>query len=330
MQVLRARNVCQALANTLEYLNTNAEFEDSRAGRVLVAPMPVCTVTTQPRERVLFSPIRDANPFFHLFEAIWMLAGSDNAKILDNFISQFSRDYAEPDNVLHGAYGNRWRYQFGFDQLDFVVQKFEAEPNTRQCVIQMWDAYKDRSNDLLGSWKDRPCNTTIFLRNNDGELDMTVCCRSNDMIWGAHGANAVHFSVLQEYLAARIDLGVGILYQISNNAHVYLEQYNKLISRASPKQLEDDRYLQGVAPVAMFNDPDKIDLDIHRFMTAYFKNDIDTEYYNEWFLTTLTPAMTAHYAYRKKDFKNALMFASTIRAPDWQVACSEWIERRVK
>jgi hypothetical protein len=49
--------------------------QGSRAGDVLVAPHPVMSVTSIPTERVLFDPARDANPFFHLFESLWMLAG---------------------------------------------------------------------------------------------------------------------------------------------------------------------------------------------------------------------------------------------------------------
>jgi thymidylate synthase len=331
MYVQKVRNVCQALSNTIEHLNRNGEYEDSRNGKVIVAPEPIVTATSCPFERVMFSLYRDANPFFHMFEAIWMLAGEDKATVLNTFIKDFTTSYCEPNDVMHGAYGFRWRHMFGFDQLDYVVQKLVAEPNTRQCVIQMWDGYGDRNDDLRGPWKDRPCNTTIFLRNNDGALDLTVCCRSNDMLWGCHGANAVHFSVLQEYLAARADLGIGTLYQVSNNAHIYLDQFNKLISRASPQQILDDRYTDGtVKAQPMFTEPEYIDEDIHTFMKAYYNNAIESSFHNPWFLNTLTGAMTAHLAYRKKDYRNALIFASAIEATDWRTACYEWLERRAK
>lgn len=333
MQVLKAQNVCQALANTVRYINKNGEIEDSRNGRVIVAPEPLCTVTIQSRERVLFSPHRDANPFFHLFEAIWMLSGEDNVTVMDSFIKDFSKSYAETNGALHGAYGARWRMLFGYDQLDYVVQKMIAEPHTRQCVITMWDAYGDRSDDLRGTWKDRPCNTHIYLRNNESVLDMTVCCRSNDMLWGCHGANAVHFSILQEYLAARMDLEIGPLYQISNNAHIYLDQFNKLLSRANPDTILDDRYIKGVRPLAMFDDPNEIDEDIHRFMESFYGRGVNLDskpYYNKWFADTLEPAMRAHYEFRKKDFERALTEASSIAALDWRMACYEWLERRAK
>ena len=339
MFLQQVRNVCQALSGTVRYLNTHAEYEESRVGKVLVSPQPMCTVIFNPTERVLFSAVRDANPFFHMFEAIWMMAGRHDARILDWFIQDFSKNYAEKDGDIHGAYGYRWRHHFGYDQLDAVVQKLINQPYDRQAVIQMWDAHKDRANDLLGDWRDKPCNDIIFLRRIDNSLDMTVCCRSNDMIWGAHGANAVHFSILLEYLAARIDLGVGHLTQISNNAHVYLETYNKIISRASPEQLMDDRYSidKTIKPIPMFKDVEHIDDDFDLFY-SWTRNAIEDDtididphlFHNEWFPTVAAPTIMAFRAYKKKDFKGGLALAKEIMAPDWQMACYEWIQRRNK
>jgi thymidylate synthase len=52
-------------------------------------------------------------------------------------------------------------------------------------------------------------------------LDMTVTNRSNDLVWGLLGANYVTFSVLQEYMAARIGCGVGRYHHFTNNLHCY-------------------------------------------------------------------------------------------------------------
>ena len=41
------------------------------------------------------------------------------------------------------------------------------------------------------------------------------------MLWGAYGANAVHMSVLQEYIAASLELEMGPYYQVSDSFHVY-------------------------------------------------------------------------------------------------------------
>jgi len=380
---INVRNVCQALPIGLDMLQKYGSREDSRAGPVLVSSRPVVTVTHQPRARVLFSSVRDANPFFHLVEAIWMLSGRDDAATLNRYVRDFGARYAD-DEVMHGAYGRRWRSALGFDQLDHVVRMLIENPADRQVVIQMWDARDDYiddndggsglrhhdvgENDLRGKWKDRPCNTHVYLRvrseknfkssrnsaaevrlgnltvDHDQVLDLTVCCRSNDAIWGAHGANAVHFSVLQEYLAARIDVGVGTMYQLSNNYHCYVSELERLRKRAFAAgfndktdeiddALIDDRYSSGeAAPMPMFIDPADIDDDVQKFMEWHDANGVSRypRYHNPWFECTLGRAVTAHRMYRRGDLTTAVMLAKTIQAPDWRLACTEWLQRRVE
>jgi hypothetical protein len=57
---------------------TTAPRRKAVATKVLVSQTPVVTCYSAPTQRVLFSPMRDANPFFHLMEALWMLAGRDD------------------------------------------------------------------------------------------------------------------------------------------------------------------------------------------------------------------------------------------------------------
>lgn len=330
MKIISVRNVCQALPMTMEYLKKHGKIENSRAGKVIVAPQPMIIETTRPYERVLFNKVRDANPFFHIAEAIWMLAGRNDAMFLDRFIHDFSSRYAEKNGTLHDAYGWRWRKAFGMDQIQFVIDKLRQDPETRQCVIQMWDC-SDYA-DLTGNWKSRPCNTHIFLRVNNGKLDLTTCCRSNDMLWGAHGANAVHFSVLQEYIAASLKIQIGTMYQLSNNAHVYLDALEKLNAK-SMTELADNRYLMPKLEIEqLFIEPESVYCDIEIFLATMAQNSFPGQslYFNDWFRSTLSPMMHAHYLFKKKSFKDAAMMAASIGSHDWRIACVEWLERRIK
>lgn len=360
MWIIDVQNTCQALPQIVDYLMYCGREEHSRAGDVLVAPHPVMTVTRHPTERVLFSPVRDANPFFHLYEAFWMLAGRDDAASLDLFVKNFGERFAEPDGVIADAYGRRWRSAFGFDQLDHVVHVLRQDGTSRQAVIQMWDCRLSGENDACGTWVGRPCNTTIYLRIHgdrglhnlghgnvedfdDRVLDLTVCCRSNDMILGATGANSVHFSILQEYLAARIGVKVGTMYQLSNNAHIYITEIERLKNRIPEKDkglpfstsLLDNRYFD-LEPRPLFNAPDHIDEDIRSFM-EWHDADLPSPIHpaipasaNYWFIHTLNIAMVTHWFYRKGKIDKALEMAEWIVAPDWRIACIEWLNRRKK
>lgn len=376
MHVIHVRNVCQALPEGLEYLLREGVREQSRAGSVIVAPGPVTTVYERPGERVLFSEVRDANPFFHLYEAIWMLAGRRESASLTRYVRNFSQ-FAEDDGEIHGAYGHRWRTAFGYDQLDHVVETLRRDPSSRQCVIQMWDGRDEcielvggetidqtGQNDLRGSWRDRPCNTHVYLRVRkvvvdqnwnsstadpltNSVLDMQVCCRSNDMILGGYGANAVHFSVLLEYLAARIGVGVGRYYQTSWNYHVYESEIERLRKRheacgshhSLEKELLADRYSTPrapggslVEPEPMFSYPKEVDEDVRRFCAWHDLDDHGSfdAIENYWFQTTAWRAARAHKYFRERDFVLALQMANNIEAEDWRIACTEWIQRRKK
>jgi len=338
MYVIKVRNVCDALPAGVALLREQGVEEETRAGKALVLPYPVTTVIEQPAERVLFSAERDANPAFHLFESIWMLAGRNDVASLNRFIRDFGDRFGEPNGVMHGAYGHRWREAFGFDQLDEAVDKLKRDHTNRQAVIQMWDCTPkpSGSDDLRGNWKDRPCNTHIYLRVRKGEvdhtgdsiglvLDLTICCRSNDVIWGAYGANAVHFSVLQEYLAARIGIQMGKLYQVSNNFHGYLTTMDK--------EGVDNRYFMdySVTPLPMFRYPDHVDDDIADFMNCFDNQEVAyPKFLNPWFNENLVPAVLSYQAFRDKRLADALSLAAKIRATDWSIAFTEWYLRRAK
>lgn len=227
MRVITSRNVNDAFVDGRWWLKTAGRHETTRAGEVLVAPGPVVTVYKQPWERILFDPVRDCNPFFHLFETIWMFAGQTNVRPLMMYNKRMT-DFAEANGELHGAYGHRWRQGFGFDQLARIVGMLRDEPSTRRAVLTMWSAH----GDLGAKKRDLPCNTHCYFAMREGALSMTVCCRSNDMVWGAYGANAVHFSMLHEFICNATGLPMGEMYQFSNNFHIYKEvpKYEEMMS----------------------------------------------------------------------------------------------------
>lgn len=362
---ISVRNVAEALPAGLRYLAEWGALQKSRAGDVVCAPGPTTTVYSHPWECVLTSRIRDANPFFHLAEVVWMLAGRDDVGFLTPYVKTFSK-YAEEDGTVHGAYGHRWRKTFGYDQLPVIVDKLRADPTTRQCVLQMWDARDEhedpwgqtcKTDDLRGNFQDRPCNTHVYFRVRRGHLDMTVCCRSNDIIMGAYGANAVHFSFLHQYVAAAAGYRVGSYAQFSHDYHAYVADINRLWKRKHPedgkldvlRELSSPRkwaVLSGIAdgvtdlrsffpePEAVTH-PDHFLLDVekvaawvadtHADGTATFPVVI-----NQFLTTVVRPAMTSHWLWRRGEATEAGLVASSIQSPSWRTACTEWLQRRAK
>lgn len=203
-------------------LRHNGVEASSRNGPVIYIPEPVTITVNDPEMRVLNDPIRQANPFFHVLEFVWMMSSSRDPA----WVAQFNKrmfEYADLNNAtgelkIHGAYGYRWRQHFAIDQLIQVVDLIRDDNDTRRAVIGMWDPMVD-----FEPHADLPCNTHIYLSNNEGSLDMTVCNRSNDAIWGMCGANAVHLTLLHELLALELGGVVGKYRVFTNNLHVYKE-----------------------------------------------------------------------------------------------------------
>jgi len=210
--------------------------EHSRNGIVLSLQEPLLVTVSHPTRRVLTDPIRQANPFFHVMEFVWMMSGSRDPSWISLFNSRFV-EYADDNNVhevplIHGAYGHRWLSSFGIDQVTRATQMLKNNPETRRVVLGMWDA----NMDLGTNHADLPCNTHIYLRIVNGRLNMTVCNRSNDVIWGMTGANAVHMTLLQELIANHLGIPVGTYRIFTNNAHVYkdLPRVGEMLETRNP------------------------------------------------------------------------------------------------
>jgi len=207
--------------------NYGVEENDTRYGPVYNKIGPLMAMYRNPRMKVLFNTTRNANPFFHLYEALWMLAGRDDVKSLSFYSSKIAQ-FSDDGIIIPGAYGTRWAVsnpKLG-NQLRQIAEHLIATPNSRRAVLGMWDYKHDLPRIAIS--KDVPCNTHAYfsitkssVNQAEKVLNMTVCNRSNDLVLGMLGANYVHFSFLLEYMASLIGVKVGTYTQFTNNLHIY-------------------------------------------------------------------------------------------------------------
>ena len=313
--IIRTRNINTAFVEALWYMRTAGVAEQSRAGPVLVLPGTFQTEYGFPNERVLFNTRRDCNHVFHLMESIWMLAGRDDVEWLLQFNGRYDA-YADNDGKVWGAYGARWRDHW-FNQLTQIVNVLRENHDSRQAVLQMWDHKKD-----LGTHHaDRPCNTHAYFDLRGGVLNMTVCCRSNDMLWGAYGANVVHFSILLEVLAAELKVPVGVYRQFSNNFHLYtdLPQVQALLE--NPPIEGHDPYAFNTTMALPFVQPDErlinILEDAERFCDG-------RKTYTKFITEVCTPLRDAYLARKRGEPVNF----DTIPDCDWKLGFRLWVANR--
>lgn len=360
MHVIDCRNVNDGYRAGMRLVAQEGILLPSRNGPVRRVSDPVCTKYQRPTERVLFDSKRDANPFFHLFEALWMLSGGDDVQTLDHVLKSF-RTFSDNGRTFHGAYGYRWRhwpfytttYTKEIDQLAEVINLLRDDPTSRRAVIGMWDPARDLKTRSV----DIPCNDAIKVAIVNGALDIQVFNRSNDIVYGCYGANAVHMSVLQEYLAAMIGVPVGRYFQISGDFHAYVESpYNwelywpllfdediswhemdvAWVNNYEPN--DDGGRDIGIEPLV--SDPETFDQDNAVFIAALRTTGsvmhLDPQRFNNDFFGNI--AMPMHWSfeyYKQGQFREAINNLENFRTfrdtdNDWLMAGQAWLERRAQ
>lgn len=356
----------------------HTERKSSRGGEVLQIPEPVLLEYENSTERVLFNQARDANPFFHVMEALWMLAGRNDVASLAYFASNVT-NYSDDGKTFNGAYGYRWRHanvsmDWGqtTNQIQFIIDELKRDPTSRRCVLQMWNVEDDLLKISKGEnySKDVCCNLSVmfsirkeFFTCDDSTdpaaklpqeerfynyLDMTVTNRSNDLVWGCLGANYVHFSFLQEYMANCIGVGVGKYYQFTNNLHVYTDGNSKFEENAA-KWL--DWYVQQSTtnqdnPPTRFDkiplledvrieSPNVFDQEVGMFVDYNYPGrimDSDLTQHTRWetpFLCLVAqPMMHAFHMHKNRNYGAAMQWCARIEQDDWRWVATKWIEKR--
>lgn len=365
MHSIAAISVNDALHQALTYLLNHGVEEPSRNGPVLVAPGPVTVEFTNPRNRVLFSPTRDANHVFHVMESLWMLAGSNEIEFPVYFSSTYGQ-FSDDGKTMWDAYGHRWREFFGWDQLEAIVEELKANPTSRRCVLAMWNAevgddtefmfeaksgvrYHDDLGVACNGGKAVPCNTHAYFAIRDGRLNLTVMNRSNDAIWGAFGANAVHFSYLLEYMALRTGVPMGSYYLFTNNLHCYTDKYDKeKLAKIAAESFELDHHMDHgpnlepgfAADLALFmpwalqiirSAPPPATWPVDEAVPAATALALAVPELKTEFMHSVVLPMFLFWVYRKwKDEYSSQVCLDGVEAPDWQHAIDEWVERRRK
>lgn len=330
---LRVRNVNEALPLGLQMVNEWGKPAESRGLQTLRVHGPVTTIYERPEERVLFDRVRDANPFFHLIESLWILGGSKRVDLPSVFLNSIAR-FSDDGMTFHGAYGYRLRKAFGFDQIMRAIELLVTKPDTRQCVMSIWHPELD----MRANTKDMPCNDMVMLDIVDGRLNMTVCNRSNDVIWGAYGANAVQFSILQEFIAVYAKLERGLYVQQSNNYHVYTDNPFWLAFKegkhdaghvVNPYTTEQVR----ARPIA-----DSTTDAVHLLadcegMCAQVENGeslLTYEYRSSFGQSVVRPAVRAYMLYKATQYQSAIRVLEEVAATDWRLAMQQWVQRRAE
>jgi len=331
MYIINAENVNDALDQGLRLMGAEGVAVQSRNGMTLELLAPVTTVYKNPAQRVLVSSARDANPFFHLMEALWIIAGRSDVEFLAEFNKRMG-DYSDDGIEFNAPYGYRLRKAFAQDQIDTVIKTLTRDPNSRQAVCQIWD-----TEDLDKDTKDKACNMSIVFRIRKKRLDMVVYNRSNDMVWGAYGANVVQFSMLQEYVAAHLAAPVGTYTQVSNSFHVYTsgpggEVFRRLIEGYDTNQRGAYNFISSML-IMTHSDIPAFEHDLKQFFKVYDSYGLSelgriASWESEYFESLVLPMLNTYLVHKAVGPKEALRWTPEIFPGDWRAAARDWLQTR--
>jgi hypothetical protein len=300
-------------------LRASGKIEQTRNGEAMAFQEPVIAKLIFPSQRIVFNAARDANPFFHIAEVVWMLSGACTVNFIEQFNKKY-RDYADENtDIIWGAYGRRWIEHWGFDQIQMVIDLLLKDAGSRRVLINMWDPESDLTN---WAHNDLPCNTQCLFRVLNGSLDMTVINRSNDLIWGMMGANVVHFTYLLEVIALGANLKVGNYRVMSNNLHMYtgMPRYKEIFEGALHGVAEE-----GVLPTIPILANDEAWEELASSCYQYVAEDIVINP-PFWMKHVAIPMMEAYKAGKGSEHRTKMV--SHIMDIGWRRAAQRWLARR--
>ena len=159
----------------------------------------------------------------------------------------------------------------------------------------------------------------------------------------SYGANAVHMSVLQEYVAAALGVYIGPYYQVSDSFHVYLnkewdkvkdlsvtpflpvsefypEKHYPLCSNPETFLEECESLIETIPPRRVSGNPEPVDV----WPTMWKEHD----YQNTFFPEVMIPMIKAYLCHKERKYEDCYSHLANIEAEDWQFACLQWIKRR--
>lgn len=181
----------------------------------LTKELPQHTMVIDMRRPVITVAERKLSYQFMAAEAHWILSGDDSVAGIapyNKHIAEFSDDGVK----FFGAYGPKIR-----GQLDYVVGKLLADPDTRQAGLTIW-----RENPPVT--KDVPCTVAIFANIRNMALNLHVFMRSSDA-WLGVPYDVFNFSMLSHLICSRLNearpgemtIAPGQLHLTAASSHLY-------------------------------------------------------------------------------------------------------------
>ena len=202
-----------------DFNNCEKDITSSRIGDTIEKLHTILSLSN-PRQRWTTIRTPAISPALSFAELIYLFSGSDEASIINAWNPRLPKYQGEYRNYP-GAYGNRLKHTFGFDQINCAYEALLYEPDSRQVLLDIWNPVidlprkygKPNSNDI-------PCNVISMLKVREDKLYWSQIMRSNDLYLGLP-YDVLLFSSLQEVMAGWLNIDIGDYTHYCDSLHYY-------------------------------------------------------------------------------------------------------------
>jgi thymidylate synthase len=133
------------------------------------------------------------------------------SKLLHNYKNSLLKKENNGFIYTYGERLNNWDNKY--DQIESIIKRIDKSRNTRRAVAATWIPSID------GERNEVPCMLSIDFKLRK-KLYLTAYFRSNDF-YGAFPYNIISLSVLQDYVANKLNVDSDGITLFSSSSHIY-------------------------------------------------------------------------------------------------------------
>jgi len=224
-----AKDQKSQFGDTLEIINYSCCIKDPRAGRFV------------------FTENRKHSLKYIIGELIWYFSCEKSIDRIKHY-SKFWNHLADKDGNVNSNYGYKiFRKQIDErSQFQYVLDELRRNKDSRRAI--MFLNLLDDDYPQMHTTNDFSCTPYLHFLIRDGKLNMLTYMRSNDFIYGFCN-DVPFFTILQELIAAILDVGLGYYYHNAGSEHIYSKHFHLLnYKKVTLYSLKNAHIFPGIMP----------------------------------------------------------------------------------
>jgi len=177
-------------------------------------------ILENPRDRIIFNNIRQFNIFTAIGHFMWFFAGSTDLSFI-NYYNKRANAYSDDQKTHRSAYGMRlMNYYNGLSQIESCIDRLTMDKSSRRAYATIY-AHEDS---FTFEAREIPCTLGLHFLITDNKLDCMCTMRSQSATFVMPYDIFIH-TLLQEYVAKRLNVELGSYYHYCNSLHIYENEY---------------------------------------------------------------------------------------------------------